>query len=849
MLKIHLLIILLRKFCLRSVSYAGKLYCMKIRLLFFATFFISVLVQSQTPSAGFFVKGKIIDNESSQPMEYVNVVLYRTDDSSLVTGTISQADGAFSIRINFPGKYYLTADFIGYARQTINDIELGQNMHHVDLGEIRIQPSLVGIDAVEVVSERPLVSYQIDKKVVDVSNNPMAQGGTAVEALENVPSINVDMEGNLTLRGSANYTVLIDGRQSPLSGTDALNQIPASAIDKIEIITNPSAKYDPDGTTGIINIVSKKGKLQGHSLVLNMSAGTSPMYSSDVNYTYRKNKLTFNGNVSMRNSQNKMFRGNDQYISYYDTVANEIDSITNLVNNANGKMQHSSYSVKGSVDYEIAKGNILTTGLSYNNFTFSRSFDSKISNYYGQPWQTYQLSSSGSSSNPHTLQFNIGDKQTFGGNTNHFLTIDAMYQRQQGLQTEGIEIDNTNSQWESISQARADQKSEIDGTGQRARVEVAYQLPVNDKITIETGYTLRIDKTDQEYKRFSREYEAEQWLHIPGSDDESVLDRTIHAGWALAKGEIRGFGISGGLRVENTDQNIKTVKDNYHYSYNYLGYYPSLAISKSLGKDNTFQATYSKRINRPNDWQLNPFPTLSDGYTIFKPNPELEPEYASVYELNYQRSWGMSFLSVESFFHRTTNKMERLQTTENDTLFVFTMVNQGSDSRLGGELGGQVKINKWFTIIPGLSAYYYELIGEYDGKDATVNSFTWEADLTGTFTLPTKSRLQLMAYYRGAEIELDEEEEPMYWFSGAIRHDFFDRKLAATFRVDDMFATRKREGTIYSENSVVYTQRYRKSPVFVLSLNLRLNQGNNDRKRGGREGMEEGGSGGMDMEF
>ncbi|MBN1186751.1 MAG: TonB-dependent receptor [Bacteroidales bacterium] len=846
-------------------------------LLLFLIF--PVVVQAQAPiptTEKFSIKGKVSESETGQIMEYVNVVVYSARDSSMVTGTISQSDGSFEIIMKSPGKYYITVDFIGYEKQIIDNVLLRPGSETYDAGEIKLNPARVGIKEVEVVAEKPFISYQLDKKVVDVSGNPAAQGGTAVEALENVPSIQTDMEGNVTLRGSSNFTVLIDGRPSLITGTDALNQVPASAIDKIEIITNPSVKYDPDGTTGIINIISKKGKLKGHSLVTNLSAGTSPMYSAAVNYSYRKNKMTVTGGINYRNYQGEMHRTSDQLMNEDVQTGTGLDTLIRRLNNATGNMKHGGSSFKLGFDYELFKGNVLTVGTSYNTFAFGRGSNSEISSYYDNS-QINNISFSSSDHTHNGLQFNIGDRHVFNDNQKHYLTIDATYQPSSGTSNDVIETGRTILDWEfdPADTNYSNEKSDVTESLSEFRLEVDYQRPITDKIIFETGYTLRNDNDNQKYNQFSHFTNSDDWMQDYA--DESSFSRTINAGWALVKGEVKSFNLSAGLRVEHTDRQLNTVKDDYDFNYNKWGYYPSFAISKNLGKENTLQATYSKRINRPRDWHLNPFPRLSDGYTQFLPNPELEPEYASAYEMNYQKSWGPSFVSVETFYNNTENKMERIKQFRGDTI-VHTMTNLGSDKRYGGELGGQIKVNKWLSFNPTITAYYYVLDGKYqylnldsvanfnaltgenefkteynyEYKDTLVKSSTFDARLFTNIMLSSKSRIQLMAYYRGAENEIDDQDEAMYWLSTAVRQDFMDRKLTVTLRVDDMFGTRKQKETSITSDYTVYSERYRKSPQFVLSVNFKLNQ-NNDRKRNGQSdhgGMDEGGGGEeMDMGF
>lgn len=824
---------------------------MKI-LQFLTLIFVGyVSLNAQNHKFSFNVGGKIIDDKTDKPLEYVNTVLYRSSDSSLVTGTITGSDGKFDLNITKPGKYYFTADFIGFEKVTIQNIVLKPGNNTYNIGDIRIKPSVVGIDEVEVVAEKPFITYHLDKKVVDVSKNPSAQGGTAVDALENVPSIQTDMEGNVSLRGSSNFTVLIDGRQTALTGTDALNQIPAGAINKIEIITNPSVKYDPDGTTGIINIISKKGRLKGHSLVINSSIGNSPLIGGDALYSYRKEKVTFTGGLNYRDFGQTMHRFNNQYINYINDINGEVDSVRNLVNNADGGVSHSHAGFKAGIDYEIVDGNVMNIGLSLRDFNFNRETDSRISNYTGTPYQTNSTTSDRFGVNILSYQINIGDKHVFNDNQQHYFSIDATYRTGNSTQTNGIESRLTDRNWIIYGQDTVDRKTQTIGSGFNFRVEVDYMQPLGDKFYIEAGYTYRLEANNQKYSYLTREIEMPQWNVLSDFEDNSDYSRSINAGWGLIKGELFGLAFNGGLRLEHTDRNVETTKDNYEFNYRYLGYYPSFSVSKEISKGNTLQASYSKRINRPRPWHLNPFPRLSDGYSIFQPNPELEPEYASAYEVNFQKSLGgISFLSLETFYHNTKNKMERIQMTQNDTLYIYTMQNQGRDQRLGVELGGHVKVNKWFSFMPGITGYYYKLNGEYLGKPKIVSSSLINGRLTGNFIFPTKTRLQIMGFYRGPEEEIDEKEEAMYWMSVAVRQELLDRKLAVTFRIDDVFSSRKRTGKIFSENSLVYTERYRESPVFILSASLRLNQQNDKRKgRTDQDNSNGDNGGGMDMEF
>jgi outer membrane receptor protein involved in Fe transport len=809
---------------------------------------VSVLagnIYAQPPQMNFFIKGKAVNEQTRQPLEYVSIAVYSDKDSSLISGTISQPDGRFSITVNRPGKFYLVADFVGFRKKIISDILLKPGSETFDAGDISLEQETVMIGEVEVVGDKPFVSYQIDKKVVDVALNPSAQGGTAVDALQNVPSIKAEIDGTVTLRGSSNFTVLIDGRQSPLSGSDALNQIPASAIDKIEIITNPSAKYDPDGTSGIINIISKKGKLNGHSAVINASAGNAPMYGGDFTYSYRFEKMSVTTGINYRNFRNTMYTIDDETNTYTNISGG--DSITKIYNDMSGKMQMHNFSAKAAVDYQLTGSNTLTVGGEYSDFGFNRGFDSEVKNTDALGLNSYNTTTNKMGISPSSVQLNLGNKQVFADNQEHYLTVDLTAQFMNPEDDNIVQRDSTDADWNSLLLQKKE-KDKTSGEAQRIRVEVNYSNPISEKFKFETGYTLRFDNANEDYRRFYPVGE-DDWEVNSEYNDNSDFSRTINAVWAVGKGNISGIQYSAGIRGEVTNQIIKTEKDNLEYKYNYPDWYPSFSLSKEFKGSHQLQASFSKRINRPQDWQLSPFPSLSDGFTVFESNPDLEPEYASAFEVNYQKSWGVSFMSLETFYNKTDNKIERIL-EDRGGVNVRKAVNMGYDLSIGGEASGNIKMFPWLIANPSASVYYYEVEGPYGGDTIIATNTNWEAKIAFNINLPTKTRLQINAEYEGPQVEIDGREEAVKWVSASVRQDFLDRKLSATLRVDDIFSSRMHKQTTVTQESYIYSERWRKSPMFFLTLNYRFNQNNNDRKKSSRDDMNGNGNGnGMDMDF
>ena len=318
------------------------------------------------------LKGQILDRQLNQPMEYANLVLYRLIDSAMVSGTVADATGNFRLeKIPF-GRFYAIAYFIGYNKTVINEIRITPREKEADLGKIFLDQAATKLQGVEIVADKSPVEFRIDKKIVNVSQDLVGSTGTAVTVLENVPSVQVDIEGNVTMRGSGNFTVLIDSKPSVLKGSDALEQIPASTIDHIEIITNPSARYDPDGVGGIINVVLKKNKLSGLNGVINAGISTGNKYETDFTLNYRTKNFNIFGGADF-NYREFWMRGKSNYITYYDSVTNHRDS------EMKGQMKRNGYSARAGMDYYLTEKSTLTLSGRLGFMSFGR--DSKSSRY------------------------------------------------------------------------------------------------------------------------------------------------------------------------------------------------------------------------------------------------------------------------------------------------------------------------------------------------------------------------------------------------------------------------------------------------------------------------------------
>jgi hypothetical protein len=320
------------------------------------------------------IKGLIVDSHTQQPMEYANIAIYNKRDSSLVTGGITNSNGQFEIGGLGFGIYYAEANFIGYEKVSLPEFRIIPTNQTVDIGKLTLNSSSVEMEGIDVVADRQRIDYQIDKKVVNVSQDINAAGGTAVDVLENTPSVEVDIDGNVLLRGSSGFTVLIDGRPSVLSGNDALRQLPASAIQNIEIITNPSAKYDPDGMSGIINVVLKKNILSGFNGIVNAMVGTGDKYRTDLtlNYRTKKSNLFFGADWNEDNSYGKFFAEREVFSQ---------DTTQFLFSEGNRDFLRNGFNIRAGVDFFLTEKATLTVSGTGGQFGSERNGGSRIREY------------------------------------------------------------------------------------------------------------------------------------------------------------------------------------------------------------------------------------------------------------------------------------------------------------------------------------------------------------------------------------------------------------------------------------------------------------------------------------
>jgi outer membrane receptor protein involved in Fe transport len=765
------------------------------------------------------INGKVFDAGIATPIEYSSIALYNSIDSSLITGTITANDGSFVMK-NLPfGKYYLVANFMGYEKILIDEIILNNEKSIVDVGIINLKSSSQNLQEVEIVATQNRVEYKIDRKIINVSQDINAVGGTAADVLENTPSVTVDIDGNVSLRGSTNFTVLIDGKPSPLSGNDALQQIPATSIQNIEIITNPSAKFDPDGMAGIINIVLKKNSLLGLSGIFNTKIGTRDKYAGDFLLSYKAKKYNVFGGLDYQNNTN--------YGSIYSfREMNPDEPLSTLVEiNGDRNNTRKGLSLKTGLDLYLTEKSTLSFSADAGNHNHTSEMDANMYSYTSPAsYDSFNVARGIGTRGGDYYNLVANYTKKFS-EPRHELQASLSYQGEKGSDTDEESEYPANELFQVLPINPSRVRSEEMGDEIEFRANIDYTRPFAINGFLETGYQMRLDKENEEYLFENYDPDTNDWINNPLYSSGNYFNRNIQAAYATYSDKLGKLDYKLGIRSEYTNRSIRKDMNSDPYTLERLDFFPSAHLSMQFSGQQQVLTSYSRRINRPGGGDLEPFRTYMNSYTLREGNPELEPEYVNSFELNYQKNIGKSFFVVESYYRNTQNLITRMmyQDPTLPDVVIMTSKNINSDNSLGGEFMLNLTIKKWLNINTSVNIYKYWLNGAIDGEEINKMSNNWDTRLTSSFYLSTKSRIQVIAMYNGPSVTAQGDRGAFYFANLAYRQDFMDRKLSAIISVQDIFGTMKHEFNTYSNtlnNSIRFEREHQ---VITLTLSYKLN--------------------------
>lgn len=788
-----------------------------LTLIFILTFKGYAAENQERVIPGASVKGYVVDSKLQSPLEYASVVLYRKSDKAQITGSATNKSGYFQLKGIKPGVYYLKANYIGYHINTIDDIEIKPGMSDIDLGNIPLKQAALILDGVEVVAERPAIEYKIDKKVINVSKQYTAVSGTAVDVLENVPSVTVDLEGNVSLRGSGSFTVLIDGRPTILEPNDALQQIPASTIDNIEIITNPSAKYDPDGISGIINIVTKKGKLQGVNGIVNLNLGLEDKRGGDFLLNYQRAKF-------------KAFFGADYNKRAYPGTAREEsrtfkENITSFIHSSgDSRWERNGWGLRGGAELFLSTRDILNFGFRYGKRDMERRTEVDFDEWT-EPGDTHNLYlSKNKGDHGHDFYSLNLDYQHDFARKGHKLSGQVVFSRSDGYE------ESTNELLDMTGLITSGQQSSEEGPSARMRLKLDYSLPLQEKDRFEAGYQNRFNRSDEITKMHDYNSALGEYEFRPEYSHTIEYDRDIHSLYAIYSGQFGRLGYQSGIRGEYTYRSIELVGEDERFAIDRWDYFPTLHLSYQFPGRKQLMTSYSRRIDRPRGWHLEPFETWSNAYNIRKGNPALKPEYIDSYELGYQTSFGKNLFSTEAYYRVTHNKVERVRSVYDYNITLHSIENVGTDYAFGAELMLNLDLFKWWNANYMGNLYNYRIEGELYGEPFSRESFNWSLRLNNTIKLGNSTRIQVTGIYNNPTVSSQSRREGFFVTNVGIKQDFLNKILSATLEVRDLFRTSKYEFTSEGKDFYTYSHFTRESPMVMLNISYNFNNYKPDQK-------------------
>ncbi len=804
------------------------------------------------------VTGTVLDQDTGDPLEYATLVLQSVRNPQRITGGITDATGAFEVE-TLPGKYNVRIEYISY-----KTYELPEQVFRAatDLGTIKLQLDVAQLDAVEVVGEKTTVELRLDKKVYNVGQDLTVKGGSVTDVLDNVPSVTVDVEGNISLRGNESVRILINGKPSALSGLspDALQQLPAEAIEKVEVITNPSARYDAEGTAGILNIILKQSKTSGLNGSVNVFAGTPDNFGGALSLNLRREKFNIFTNTSYRyrNAPGNAFFEQENF-NPNGTTASFQDEVRAY------QRQNAGINTNIGFEFFIDSTSSITNSFVYRKSSGDDTVDIDFSNFDANGTPTIQRNRfTNEGEEDENVQYSVNYQKKFNDD-GHELTVDYQY-------SSGNELENSliNEVVLNDNQALPTEQTVNNEKQKNQLLQFDYVLPFGEENAsqFEFGYrgTFNNFNTDFDFgvvqngilnsdPNFSNELDYKEYVNAAYSQLGSKFDK---------------FSILGGLRMEASDIGIELVNTNEVSTKKYVDWFPSLFLGYEFSETEQLTLSYSRRLRRPRSRFINPFPSRSSNTNLFQGNPDLDPTYTNAFDIGYLKRWDKISVTTSAYYNRSTGVFQFITQERGDfveidnpddplnpvivPVQVRTPINLATDSRYGMEFTSTYTPKRNWRLTWNLNLFQRQLRGDYtyvDFQNNTISqnfdadNFTWFTRFSGKLPLPGKIDFQTNVFYRGPTENAQSKSKGILSTNLAFSKDVVKDKATVSLNVSDLFNSRKRRSETRTDNVFTYSEFQWRQRQITLSFLYRFNQKQNQRTRNGQRG----GDGAGDFEF
>jgi iron complex outermembrane recepter protein len=808
-------------------------------------FILSISISFSAFAASTSIKGTVVDAGTQTPLDFVNVALFKEGSQKPVSGVFSDKNGIFIIPSVAEGKYSIRVSFVGYSTVK-QDVNLTGKP--LNLGLIKLEENSKKLGEVEVVGQGTQMRFDVDKKIYSVDQSIATAGGSASDVLKNIPSVKVDNEGNVSLRKDANVEVWINGKPSGLNADNRaqiLQQMPAESIESIEVMTNPSAKFNPEGTAGIINLVLKKNRKAGYygsvstGVMYPDGGGVRPTFGANINYS--SSKIDAYANVGYRAMKFKGGSKTDRY------NLNGTDTTSLFSQNGTMTNEFRGLFARAGVDFHL--DTLITIGIS----GFGMAGSGNSSNYIdylltdrsinpGAILQKYSRDNVGSGTRP-SLNVNLDFKRDFSKVSNLMASL-SYSTHSRGGDNEIVQKDSSNTIDQNFTQNTL-------GTNKEFGFKADYTNKFSETSRLEAGWQSTVSN------RFSSSSAHDNLLNqdISLYMNDFDYNEQIHAAYVTYGDRFDKFSVQGGLRSEYFRRHSTNTSANGVISIpakSDLQLFPSLYLSYSLPQNNELQLNYTRRVNRPRGRQINPFIDYSNSGTISYGNPNLLPEYASAFELNYIKTWENHSFSTTAYYRFTDNGIEDVR-FKNGNVMENTYMNLSKRQSSGLELVAKNRVFKVVNLTSTLNLYYSKInssvyINPYDSTLSTTipaqNNFSWSANVMANFMLSKTLSGQITAEYSAPTLIAQGIESPEYQVDLGLRKTFFDRKLTIGLMAMDIFNFNKERtitwGTGFYQKEESYFHRR------MLGLTVTYNFGNMKPKQTDMKKKQ--GSGDMNMD-
>ena len=808
------------------------------KLLLFFLFISTSLLHSQNNKV--IVTGTITDSETNIPLEYATISVFNVGSEKAVNGVITDSNGEFSIELN-KGNYDFKVEFISFKIKYYRNITVNDPL---DLGTVELSIDENMLEEIEVIGEKTEIEIKLDKTVYNIGKDLTLKGSSVSDVLDNLPSVEVDIEGNVSLRGNESVRILINGKPSGLVGissNEALKQFPSESVEKVEVITSPSARYNAEGTAGIINIILRRSKLTGFNGSLSLNSGYPERYGVSANLNYRTKKLNFFNNVgyNTRTSEGSFINETEYYTD---------QAINNFLNeNGVRDSERNSNYLNTGIEYFISNKTSLvgsyvlrkSDGFTNNTNNVNQNFNT-ISKFSERLEKESEIDD--------TNEFSINLTHDFN-KEGHVLTID--YQKEKSSENENGFI--SNSQLKPVFTKYLSEKVNTDEIQESELFKIDYVLPIKKDGQFELGFRRSNQYQDIDYLAENEDLNG-NFINDLNLSNTLIYNEKVNAFYTQYGNKKNKFSFLLGLRYEESKTTVKQLANNTNNVKNYNDFFPTLNLSYQIKENETITFGYNRRIRRARSYFINPFPSKSSATNIFQGNPNIDPTYSNGIDLGYLKRYEKLTLNGSVYYRKETGVFTFISENTGDFVLVNeilvpvlrrTPINLASNKQIGLELNANFTQSKNWRLNGSLNFYESETLGEYMGITYDSKNLTWSGRLSNNLKLFSSVDWQTSFRYRAPQKTAVSERKASIYSNTAFSKDLSKDKITLTFKVNDIFETGKWRIESFNENYKSYSEsNWRGGRTLELNLIYRFNQKKKQsRNSGGYNDYNEGGFG------